>query len=346
MIKVQAEKLVQLGIDIFTAQGVGGDDAKFLVNSLVEANLTGHDSHGAYYFVRYSDRIKEGTIRLDVEPEIVKETPGTAYVDGKWGIGQLTAKKITELAVTKAKENMVAAVGSFNTNHIGRLGYYTEIAAKKGIISTLYVNVGHPIVSVHNGHGPVFGTNPYSASVPVGGEIPFLVDYATSVVAAGKLSVARAAKKKIPTHWTLDKEGQTNDDPSVLSEGGWLLPFGLYKGMGLQMVSELLGAVLTGSRVGPSGITHPPSPNGVFMLAVNPEAFVGLDEFIKNTDELLKQVKAWKPLKGQKVYVPGEPEKETKVERLANGVAIPKDTWTEIVYLCRELGIYSDDMLL
>ena len=346
MITVQANKLIQLGIDIFTAQGVGEEDAKFLVNSLVEANLTGHDSHGAYYFVRYSDRIKEGNIRLDVEPKIIKETPGTAFIDGQWGIGQLTARRLTEISVEKAKKNMVAAVGAFNTNHIGRIGYYTEMAAKQGIIATFYVNVGHPIVSVHNGHGPVFGTNPYSASVPVGGDIPFLVDYATSVVAAGKLSVARAAKAKIPTHWTLDKNGKKNDDPAVLSEGGWLLPFGLYKGQGLQMVSELLGAVLTGSRVGPSGITTPPSPNGIFMLAVNPEAFVGLDEFVKNTDDLLKQVKDWQPLEGKRVMVPGEPEKETKADRLANGVKLPDDTWTEIVTLCKELGISTDDTLL
>lgn len=283
---------------------------------------------------------------MDVEPKIVKETATTAFIDGQWGIGQLTARKVTEISVEKAKENMVAAVGSFNTNHIGRIGYYTEMAAKQGIITTFYVNVGHPIVSVHNGHGPVFGTNPYSASVPVGGDIPFLVDYATSVVAAGKLSVARAAKAKIPTHWTLDKDGKMNDNPAVLSEGGWLLPFGLYKGMGLQMVSELLGAVLTGSRVGPSGITSPPSPNGVLMLAVNPEAFIGLDEFVKNTDNLLNQVKNWQPLEGQRVMVPGEPEKETKAYRIANGVNLPDDTWTELVTLCNELGIATDDMLL
>ncbi len=246
----------------------------------------------------------------------------------------------------KAKENMVAAVGTFNTNHIGRIGYYTELAAKQGIITTLYVNVGHPIVSVHNGHGPVFGTNPYSASVPVGGDIPFLVDYATSVVAAGRLSVARAAEKKIPAHWTLDKDGKANDSPTVLSEGGWLLPFGLYKGMGLMMVSELLGAVLTGSRVGPSGITSPPSPNGVFMMAVNPEAFVGLDEFVKNTDSLLKQVKDWKPLEGERVMVPGEPEKEKKAYRLANGVKLPVDTWNEIEALCKGLDIPTDGMLI
>jgi uncharacterized oxidoreductase len=279
------------------------------------------------------------------EPEIVKETPGTAFIDGKWTFGQITAKKLVETAVDKAKENMVSAVGAFNCNHIGRIGYYTSWAAKQGIISTFYVNVGNPIVSLHNGLGKTFGTNPYSASVPTGGDIPFLVDYATSVVAAGKLSVASAKKAKIPKHWTRDQYGRVNDDPNILRDGGWLLPFGEYKGYGLQMVCELLGAVLTGSRVGPSGVELPPSPNGIFMMAVNPEAFIGLDEFTKNTDALLKQVKNWPALGGERVYVPGEPEKETKEKRLREGIDLPETTWGEIMTLCEELGIDADAIL-
>ncbi len=345
MITVPVDKLTEIGIEIFTKQGASLERATFLVETLVEANLTGHDSHGVYYYVRYSDRIKDGYIKVDAEPEIIKETPGTAYIDGHWTFGQMTAKKLVEVAVDKAKENMVAAVGAFNCNHIGRIGYYTNWAAKQGIISTFYVNVGHPIVSVHNGLGKTFGTNPYSASVPTGGDIPFLVDYATSVVAAGKLSVAKAKGVKIPKHWTRDQYGRVNDDPDILSKGGWLLPFGEYKGYGLQMVSELLGAALTGSRLGPQGVSVPPSPNGIFMMAVNPEAFVGLDEFVKTTDGLLEQVKNWPALGGERVMVPGEPEKETKEKRMREGIELPETTWTEINELCEKIGVDIDAIL-
>ena len=345
MIKVPAGKITELGIEIFTKQGTSLDRATFLVETLVEANLAGHDSHGVYYYTRYSDRIKQGYIKPMAEPTIVNETPGTAFIDGNWTFGQITAKKLVETAVDKAKENMVSAVGAFNCNHIGRIGYYTNWAAKQGIISTFYVNVGHPIVSVHNGLGKTFGTNPYSASVPTNGDIPFLVDYATSVVAAGKLSVASAKKAKIPKYWTRDQYGRVNDDPNILSAGGWLLPFGEYKGYGLQMVVELLGAVLTGSRVGPSGVDIPPSPNGIFMMAVNPEAFVGLEEFTKTTDALLKQVHDWPALGGERVMVPGEPEKETKEKRLKEGIELPDTTWSEIMALCAELNIDADAIL-
>ena len=345
MIKVQADKITEIGIEIFTKQGTSLDRATFLVETLVEANLAGHDSHGVYYYTRYSDRIKQGYIKPRAEPKKVKETPGTALIDGNWTFGQITAKKLVETAVDKAKKNMVAAVGAFNCNHIGRIGYYTSWAAKQGIISTFYVNVGHPIVSVYNGLGKTFGTNPYSASVPTNGDTPFLVDYATSVVAAGKLSVASAKGAKIPKHWTRDQYGRVNDDPNILREGGWLLPFGEYKGYGLQMVVELLGAVLTGSRVGPSGVYIPPSPNGIFMMAVNPEAFVGLDEFTKTTDALLKQVKEWPALGGERVMVPGEPEKETKEKRLKEGIELPDTTWSDIMALCDELGIDAEAIL-
>ncbi len=345
MITIPVDQLRELGVKLFTAQGTSVGRAEYLIDSLVEANLTGHDSHGAHYYFRYSDRIKNGHIDIKAVPEIVKETPGSALIDGKWTFGQITAKMAIELAVEKAKENMVAGVGAFNCNHIGRLGYYTEWAAKKGIITTMYVNVGHPSVSVHNGFGRTFGTNPYSASVPTSGDVPFLVDYATSVVAHGKVSVAKAAKRDIPVHWIKNKDGNETTDPNDMDDGGWLLPFAGYKGMGLQMVSELLGAVLTGSRVGPAPYTDPPSPNGVFIMAINPEGFIGLDTFKMDTDSLLKTVKACPQLGDEKVLVPGMPEEITKEKRLKEGIQLPEETWDAIVAVCKEYDVDLDAIL-
>lgn len=345
MITIPADHLRELGVKLFTAQGASLERAEYLIKSLVEANLTGHDSHGAHYYIRYSERIKNGHINVDEVPEIVKESPGSALIDGKWTFGQIAAKKAIETAVEKAKENMVAGVGVFNCNHIGRLGWYTDWAAKQGIITTMYTNVGHPSVSVHNGSGRTFGTNPYSASVPTSGDVPFLVDYATSVVAHGKVSVAKAAKKEIPSHWTRDKDGNVTTSSESLDNGGWLLPIGGYKGMGLQMVSELLGAVLTGSRVGPAPYTDPPSPNGVFIMAVNPEGFIGLDKFKMDTDSLLKTVKAWPSLEGEQVLVPGMPEEISKEKRLRDGIQLPEETWDGIVALCKEHGVDLDSIL-
>jgi uncharacterized oxidoreductase len=339
MITVPVEKLRKIGIDIFMAQGANGSDSEFLVETLIEANLTGHDSHGVQYYPRYSERIQQGFIKVKNEPKIVKETPNTALIDGNWAFGQKTAMKLTEIVIKKAKENMIAAAGAYNCNHIGRIGYYTSWAANHDIISNFYVNVGHPSVSVFNGQGKTFGTNPYSISVPTDGEIPFLVDYATSVVAAGKVTVAKNNKEKIPKNWIHDKYGRITDDPFDLSEGGWLLPFGDYKGYGLQLACEILGAVLTGSRTGFEENQEPPAPNGIFMIGLNPEAFVGIKEFKKNTGILLKNVKNVQAEPGKKVQVPGEPERDTKIKKIEQGIQIPTETWDQIIDLCEVLNV-------
>jgi LDH2 family malate/lactate/ureidoglycolate dehydrogenase len=343
MIIVSADNLLKLGIDIFKAQGLSQKKSEFLAETLVEGNLTGHDSHGVHYFVMYSERIEGGHIKVDAEPVIVNETSTTAYIDGGYAPGQVTAKKVTEVAVAKAKENMVSAVGAFNCNHIGRIGYYTNLAAEQGVVALLFVNVGGPSVAVYGGMGKTFGTNPVSVGIPTGEAQPFLMDYATSVVAAGKVSVARAKHAKIPLHWTRDKHGKPTDDPFALREGGWLLPFGEYKGYALQLVSELLGAVLTGSRIGMEPNQVPPSTNGVFMIAVDPGAFVGLETFREGVDDVIRRIKDVEPEPGKRVMIPGEPEWETKESRLAEGIPLPEETWEGIVNLAEKLGLHIED---
>lgn len=342
MITIQSNRLKKIGTEIFKAQGMSDERAAFIAETLVEASLTGHDSHGVSYYVRYSERIKDGFIDPEGEPAITKETPTTALIDGRWAPGQITAFRAMETAVEKAKERSVSAVGAYNCNHIGRVGYYTNWAAQRGVIAMMFVNVGHPAATVHGGKGKVFGTNPLSVAVPTGESKPFLVDYATSVVAEGKVTVARSKGEKIPTHWTRDKDGKATDDPWAIKQGGWLLPFGSYKGYCLQLVSELLGAVLTGSRTGPDPQKTPPSTNGVFVIAINPEAFAGLDEFTRNVDELFAQVKAVEPEPGARVLIPGEPEWETKEKRMEEGIPLPEEAWDGIVNLARELGLDPD----
>jgi uncharacterized oxidoreductase len=112
----------------------------------------------------------------------------------------------------------------------------------------------------------------------------------------------------------------------------------------MAMVCDLLGGVLTGSRIGLSGVSEPPSPNGVFMLAVDPEGFVGADAFKANAAELLGKVKRLPAEAGKRVLVPGEPEKESKARRLRDGIPVPDDTWSQIKALCGRLNVDTADI--
>lgn len=339
MILKSSEQLKKLGVEIFTTLGASKDRASFVADTLVESSLTGHDSHGVVYFVRYSDRIRKGFIDVDADPIKVKETETSALIDGCWGFGQITAMHCVELAVEKARRYVVGAVGAFRCNHIGRLGYYTSWVAKQGFIGMMFANVGHPSVSVYHGLGRVFGTNPFSASIPVKESNPFLLDYATSVVADGKVSIARAKHEKIPENWIRDKFGNKTDDPNAMLEGGWLIPFGEHKGYCLQLLVELLGGVLTGSRSGLDAENEPPSPNGVFSIVIDPEGFTNKDVFASKTKSIMDKVKHTPSEPGARILVPGDPEWETREQRLRCGIPIPEESWQQIIELCNELGI-------
>ncbi len=338
MITLPAEYLREVGIKIFTALGAPRPKAELVVETLIEASLTGHDSHGISYLVRYAERIRGGFIRPEAEPMMVKEAPSSALLDGCWGFGQVTAMRVMEVAAEKAYRNVVSAVGAFNCNHIGRVGYYTSWAARRGLIGLMFVNVGHPMVSVYGGVGRVLGTNPFSASAPTG-EDPFLLDYATSTVADGKVSWAIAKGERIPDHWIRDRMGRPTEDPCELREGGWLLPFGGHKGYCLQMLMELMGAALTGSRSGVDPEIGPPSTNGVLAIAIDPEGFVGLEAYVERSKGILKAVKEGRAEEGGEILTPGEPEWMTRRRRLAEGIPLPEPTWSQISRLAEELSI-------
>jgi len=151
----------------------------------------------------------------------------------------------------------------FRQSHVGRLGAYPLMAAAQGVIGLATADSGRSAKAVapFGGREARLGTNPISIEVPSDLEAPFYLDMATSAVAAGKVALAVARGKEIPTGWIVDKDGRETTDPTQLRKGGALLPMGGsegYKGSGLAAIVEVLCGILTGLGFGvePSG----PSP--------------------------------------------------------------------------------------
>ncbi|HDM45122.1 MAG TPA: Ldh family oxidoreductase, partial [Candidatus Bathyarchaeota archaeon] len=178
----KAEQLYELGMRIFLGFGVDEEDARCVMDHLIQANLMGHDSHGVVRIKDYVNEIKEGKINVKVKPEIIHETETTAIIDGRWQFGQVIAKMGMETAIRKAEEHYVGAVGLIHCNHIGRLGAYAQMAAERGMIGLVMCNSGPPggIVAPYGGRKPRLSTNPIAAAVPTGKGKPFLMDFATS----------------------------------------------------------------------------------------------------------------------------------------------------------------------
>ena len=189
MPNIDSERLTRICHDILVKHGANEEEASTVAKHLIGANLVGHDSHGILQLAGYVDRIKKGHIVPGAKIEIVKETPTTAKIDGHWGFGMVVQTKAVQLAIEKAKKNMMAAVTVAHQSHIGMLNTYTRMAASEGLIAQMHCDSGRGPKQVvpFGGRDARLGTNPICIALPSDLKAPLFIDMATSQVAAGKI---------------------------------------------------------------------------------------------------------------------------------------------------------------
>ena len=244
-----------------------------------------------------------------------------------------------------------SAIGLRNAGHIGRVGDWAEMAAAAGLVSVHFVNAaGSVLVAPHGGVDRRFSTAPYAVGIPRAGQAPLVLDFATSIVAEGKVLVASQGGKKLPADALIEPDGRATSDPHALygdytasgprnyRQGkGAIRAFGEHKGSGLAFMCEMLGGALTGNGATREGR---PFANGMLSFYVDP-ARIDTDGFFgPEIERYVAYVKNSRPaLTGGEVLVPGEMEQRTRAKRLAEGIPLPDDTWAAIVATAREVGI-------
>ena len=235
------QELRDFTLAVLAALGTPNEYAQIVCNSLVGANLAGHDSHGVLRLTTYAQWVKEGLIRPAVAPVLARMSGATAHVDGGWGWGLVGARFAAEQAIALARDYGIGAVTIDRCAHIGRMGEYVALMAAAGMGGMATCN-HYPSVAPFGGRERMLGTNPFAMATPGGeGGEPVVVDFATSGVAEGKLRVARAKGEMVAPGLIVDREGQPSQTPADFYEGGALLPFGGHKGYGLGLMAELLG---------------------------------------------------------------------------------------------------------
>ncbi|NIM44987.1 MAG: Ldh family oxidoreductase [Nitrososphaeria archaeon] len=345
----KSEELRDICTRVLEAVGAPSDEAKIVSDLMVEANLCGVDSHGVVRLVPYVKSIQKGHIKPGVKVEVVRETLGTALLNGNWGFGQVIGTRAMEIAIHKAENNGIGSVTVFNCNHVGRLTDYSMMAVRHDMIGFTTLNCA-PSTSVapFGGTSGVIGTNPICFAIPANQENPIVLDMTTSTVAHGRIKIAFLRHERIPEGWIIDSEGRPTTDPGKIfgSAKGAILPLGGivgYKGFGLALVAEVLAGALSGSvrseelskRYKEGSI-----PNGLFLITINISSFLDIDEFKNRIDELIRHVKNTARVKGNdNIIVPGEPEYRERLMRIRNGVLIEDETWEAIKKVHRELGL-------
>lgn len=351
-VTIKARALEAFVAEIFASAGCSKEEGGRIGRYLVSANLSGHDSHGVVRVPRYAVQKKNGTVVADVKVDILVDTPVIAVVDGKYGFGQTVTPQAVRIGIDKCKRGGLSAVTLRNAGHVGRVGDWAEMAAAEGLVSVHFVNAsGSVLVAPYGGVDRRFSTAPYCVGIPRAGQDPLLLDFATSIVAEGKVLVASQGGKKVPEGALIGPDGKPSHDPHLLygdytptgprehSKGtGAIRAFGDHKGSGLAFMCEILGGSLSGT-----GATDPARgrfANGMLSFYIDPKVFDPVGFFPQDISKYVGFVKSSRPAAdGGEILVPGEAESRMRLQRLADGVPLPDDTWAAIVETARSVGL-------
>lgn len=345
------EKLREFARAVLEQGGSPTAEARLVADHLVDANLLGHDSHGVGMIPTYTWSLKIDALKPAAHARILSDTGTILVVDGCHGYGQVVGPEAMRWAIERAERHHVCVVALRNAHHLGRIGAYAEMAVAAGLVSMHYVNVvGHPAQVAPFGSAEArVNTNPYTCGIPIRGSDPVVLDMATSTIALGKVREALGSGVRVPLGSVLDHLGRPSDDPAVLTPPGGSPPgamsaFGLHKGSGLAIVNELLGGALAGHWTITTPQDGPPSVfNNMLAILIDPDALGDRDAFETNARAVVDHVHGARPAEGvERVLVPGDPERSTRVERLRDGIPISDGTWGLIVDVALKLGMSQD----
>ena len=304
---------------ILLSWGMPEDNAETTSDILSWADLHGVDSHGMSMIPGYDALRRRGRAKMDAQPKIVKETPVSALVDGGGGLGHVPAHFAMNVAIDKAKKVGMAIAAVNNSAHFGATGYYTLMAAKAGLIGMACTSASGIQVAPTFGKQARLGTDPWSFAAPSADGVPFLLDMATTTVAAGRIRNKANEGLPTPDGWVLDNEGRPSNDPLVAREkGGFLTSLGgspensSYKGYGLSAMVNILGSCLSGATLITDPM-HTKKPQGMdighFFMAIDPGLFRDWRRFPEGRRALLGDLRATTPMDpARPVMVAGDPQ--------------------------------------
>jgi LDH2 family malate/lactate/ureidoglycolate dehydrogenase len=344
--------LRSLLVATFERYDVPPDDAAVTAEALVHADEMGIDSHGVArvgVHPAYAPGLRDGTVDPHAVPELVHEALSTAVMDGMSGLGPVAATRAMELAIEKARATGAGFVSITNSRHYGAASHYAIMALEHGMIGISMTIGGLGVVPTY-GRGRRIGINPMSLAAPTNREHPWILDIATSVVAAGKLELARMSNKPIPAGWLLDKDGQSTTDPNDFWTGGAILPLGSepqtgsYKGYGLSVMIDILCGVLSGCGFSAILQSGGASATPHFVGALNVAAFRPLDAFTEMMDQMVRTLRETEPAEGaERVFVHGEKEFEALRDRTRNGIPLHRQVVDSLQNMADEAGVRMPD---
>lgn len=337
-----AARLRAFAMAVYEHLGVPRVDAALVADTLVQADLWGHASHGVMRTFWYAARIEAGSCAAVTHATIVRDAGAFVVLDGHAGLGQVLAARAMDLAVERAEAHGIGAVAVRDSGHFGTAMYFTRRAALAGCVGLLATNAS-PAMAPWGGREKRVGTNPWSIAAPAGAGPPLLLDVANSAVARGKLYAAQQRGERIPLGWAIDQDGRATDDPAA-GIAGTLLPMAGHKGYAIAVLMDVLAGVLSGSAFGAAVVgpyrAEDRSGAGHLAIAIDVAAGRPLADFERDVAALVADLKATPTASGHdEVLVPGELEARTAARLEREGVPLPDATVAALDAGARRLGV-------
>ena len=341
------DHLRDFGARVLETLGVPSADAALVADSLVQADLWGHGSHGMLRLPWYAARLRTGAMTAAADPAALADTGPLVLLDGRDGVGQVLTERARVLAVERAHRHGIGAVGVRNSNHFGTAMYWTRRAASDGCVAVLTTNAS-PAMAPWGGREKVLGTNPWSIAAPGPEGRVVAVDIANTAVARGKIYLARNKGEPIPDTWALSPDGAPTTDPAQALLGV-VLPMAGHKGYAITFLMDVLSGALTGSGVG-TEVHGPYEPEarsraGHLFLAIDPSALGDPADYEARVQRLFDEVKDVPLARGfDEVFYPGEVEDRAEAANVATGgVTLAADSLADLRRLGADTGVDFDN---
>ena len=247
-VSVAASELSALVARLFVAAGIPTQSAQTVAEALVDADLDGQASHGVSLVDMYLDRIRKGSVSTTVEAAIVSDKNIAVVLDARHALGHVTGDQAMRLAVERARKFGAGITAVRHGFHFGTARRFALQAATADCIGIAMCNT-RPLMPAPGGAERLVGNNPIAIAVPSEGEIPIVLDMATSEAAMGKIRMADKAGEAIPQSWAVRADGSptTNAAEAI---AGMLLPAAGPKGFALSFLIDLMCGLLSGGATG------------------------------------------------------------------------------------------------
>jgi 3-dehydro-L-gulonate 2-dehydrogenase len=311
--------------------GLREDRAAHCAQLFAETTRDGVYTHGLNRFPRFAAMVRNGSIDVHAEPERVAGFGGIERWNGHRGLGNLNAYAAMQRAIALARQHGLGAVALANTNHWMRGGTYGWQAADQGLFAICWTNT-LANVPAWGSAVPVIGNNPLIIAIPrPPGHV--VLDMAMSQFSYGALDSYTRRGVPLPVPGGYDAEGNLTTDSAAIEASQRALPVGYWKGSGLSLVLDMMGAMLAGGLATHQLPLDPFHEAGLsqFFMAIDPANLASVTELTHIAEGVIANLHDAPPIDPSRpLRYPGEQALRLREENVRLGVPVDPEIWEQI----------------